>query len=215
MDERRRHWEEIYRNRAEQDLGWYEAEAALSLRLIAENATPGMGVLDAGGGQSRLVDGLLECGMGPITVLDVSASALRASQKRLGARAAEVEWIEADITEWVPDPERRWAIWHDRAVFHFLTDPADRASYVRAMRASIVPDGLAIMATFAEDGPERCAGLPVQRWSSELLAAELHRIAPNRFSLIEGRRHVHRKPSGEEQAYRVTLFRHVSGDAST
>ncbi|MFD0982329.1 class I SAM-dependent methyltransferase [Tropicimonas aquimaris] len=208
MAGRRGHWEEIYRSRAEDDLGWYEAEAALSLELIAAHAQPGEAIIDAGGGRSRLVDGLLSRGLGPVTVLDLSATALEGSRTRLGARASEVEWIEADITEWQPTPGRDWSIWHDRAVFHFLTEPADRALYVSAMRAALAPGGLAIMATFAEDGPERCAGLAVQRWSSQALAAELHRIAPERFALIDGRRHVHRTPSGVEQPYRITLLRH-------
>ncbi|WP_218152878.1 class I SAM-dependent methyltransferase [Tropicimonas isoalkanivorans] len=175
--------------------------------LIAAYATPGDPVIDVGGGQSRLVDGLLSGGFGPVTVLDLSETALQASQDRLGERADAVEWIKADITRWLPEKGRHWQIWHDRAVFHFLTDPPDRTAYVRAMRAALAKGGRIIMATFAEDGPERCAGLDVQRWSSEGLAAELHRIAPKQFDLLETRRHIHRTPSGEEQRYRVSVYR--------
>jgi SAM-dependent methyltransferase len=212
MADRSAHWEAVYRRKAEEDLGWYEEEAKLSVTLIAAYATPGAAIIDAGGGQSRLVDNLLSRGFGPVTVLDLSETALQASQDRLGERADEVEWIKADITRWFPDKGRHWQIWHDRAVFHFLTDPSDRAAYVRAMRAAVAKGGLAIMATFAEDGPQRCAGLDVQRWSSETLAAELHRIAPNEFELLETRRHTHQTPTGGEQRYCVSVFRRGAMD---
>ncbi|MCX7645448.1 MAG: class I SAM-dependent methyltransferase [Rhodobacteraceae bacterium] len=205
MADRSDHWNAVFGARADTGLSWFEAEPALSLGLIAAHAAPGDPVLDAGGGTARLVDALLDRGLGPVSVLDVSSAALAAARARLGPRADAVRWIEADLTRWVPDAT--FAVWHDRAVFHFLTDPAERAAYVAAMDAALRPGGTAILMTFAEDGPESCSGLPVARWSSDALAAEIGRLAPGRFRRIGSRRHMHVTPAGRSQSFQATLLR--------
>jgi SAM-dependent methyltransferase len=151
------------------------------------------------------VDVLLEEGFGPLTVLDLSGAALAVSRQRLGARGDDVAWIEADITTWEPD--RPYAIWHDRAVFHFLTEAEDRAGYARALSGALRAGGIAIVATFADDGPEKCSGLPVVRYAPEALAQELDRLLPSRFEVLDARRHMHVTPKGNRQSFQYSVFR--------
>jgi SAM-dependent methyltransferase len=166
------HWENIYRTKAPNQVSWYQEHALFSLRLIANTGIDKTGqIIDVGGGASTLVDDLLAGGYLHITVLDISASALRIAQQRLGARAAAVTWIEADITQ-AELPTEFYDLWHDRAVFHFLTRPDDRRRYVQAVRDAIRPGGHVIVATFAPDGPAQCSGLDVQRYSLESLSEE-------------------------------------------
>ncbi|MCU4652568.1 class I SAM-dependent methyltransferase [Roseibacterium sp. SDUM158016] len=207
MSTRKDHWERVYAERSEIDLSWFEAEPALSLRLIEALAGPEDAILDVGGGASRLVDALLARGYRSLGVLDIAGSALAASQARLGARAAGVHWIEVDVTDWTPD--HQVAVWHDRAAFHFLTDATARQAYFRTMADALIPGGHAIVATFAEDGPEICSGLPVQRRSSEDLAAEVAAEVPGAFLPVASERHVHRTPSGAAQRFQVSVFRRV------
>ncbi|MGB2892257.1 MAG: methyltransferase domain-containing protein [Albidovulum sp.] len=201
-----RHWRDVYSAREEGALSWFEARPQVSLDLIEHYLPPGEGaaVIDVGGGTSRLVDALLERGYGPIAVLDIAGAALAAAQRRLGPDADAVTWIAADITGW--QPSRQWALWHDRAVFHFLTEERERAAYVAAMVAAIRPGGRAIVATFAEDGPETCSGLPVCRYTPASLFAKVDRTAPGAFRLIEGRRHVHVTPKGNRQNFQITVL---------
>jgi len=151
-----------------------------------------------------VVDALLERGYGPLAVLDLSSAALAVSRQRLGPRADDVAWIVADITDWQPD--RDHAVWHDRAVFHFLTEADDRAGYARALSQALRPGGIAIIATFADDGPEMCSGLPVVRYAPEELARELDRLLPGRFDLLDARRHIHMTPKGNRQNFQYSLF---------
>ncbi|MFC2970271.1 class I SAM-dependent methyltransferase [Acidimangrovimonas pyrenivorans] len=205
MTTRREHWDHAYGGAEDADLSWFEAEPRHSLDAILQKLPPGAAVVDIGGGTARLAEALLEAGRGPVTVLDLSREALRRAQDRLGERAAEVIWIAADITAWQPD--RRYAVWHDRAVFHFLTDAKDRAAYVRTLDAALEPGGTAIIATFAADGPERCSGLPVRRYAPEQLAAELERLAPGVFTLTGAVRFTHVTPRGVEQKFQQSSFR--------
>ncbi|MGG7644564.1 class I SAM-dependent methyltransferase [Rhodovulum sp. YNF3179] len=207
----RQHWDRVYDARDETALTWFEAAPTLSHDLVRRHVRPGDAILDVGGGASRLVDALLEDGLGPITVLDLSPGALAASRARLGPRAGSVTWIAADITGWTPP--RRYALWHDRAVFHFLTAPSDRAAYVATMAAALTPGGTAIIATFAPDGPETCSGLPVCRYSPETLAAEIDTHAPGRFVPLGAARHLHRTPEGATQAFQVSWFRRTDASA--
>lgn len=201
----KKHWDTVYGARGETALTWFEEEARISLDLIARHATPNSAVLDVGGGASRLVDGLLDRGFADITVLDLSEAALATSRDRLGARAAQVEWLAADVTLWTPG--RAYDLWHDRAVFHFMTTAADRAAYVRALKAALRPGGTAIIATFALDGPETCSNLPVQRYSPQTLAETLEALAPGAFDPVEARAHAHRTPMGRSQSFQISVLR--------
>ncbi len=199
------HWDDVYGARSEDALTWFEAMPAMSLDLAREHLEPGAPFIDIGAGASRLVDALLDEGFGPLTVLDLSAAALAVSRQRLGPRADAVQWIEADITTW--QPERDYAVWHDRAVFHFLTAAEDRAGYARALTHALRPSGIAIIATFADDGPEMCSGLPVVRHAPEELAQELDRLLPGRFETLDARRHMHVTPKGNRQSFQYSVFR--------
>lgn len=199
------HWNGVYGARSEDELTWFEATPALSLELVRVHLQPGEPFIDIGAGASRLVDVLLEEGFGPLTVLDLSGAALAVSRQRLGARGDDVAWIEADITTWEPD--RPYAIWHDRAVFHFLTEAEDRAGYARALSGALRAGGIAIVATFADDGPEKCSGLPVVRYAPEALAQELDRLLPSRFEVLDARRHMHVTPKGNRQRFQYSVFR--------
>lgn len=199
------HWDQVYGARSEDALTWFEATPAVSLELIREHLQPGEPFIDIGAGASRLVDALLDEGFGPLAVLDLSAAALAVSRQRFGPKADDVSWIEADITTWTPD--RDYAVWHDRAVFHFLTGAEDRAGYARALAQALRPGGIAIIATFADDGPEMCSGLPVVRYSPEALAQELDRLLPGRFEKCDARRHMHITPKGNRQSFQYSVFR--------
>lgn len=199
------HWDRVYGARQEAELTWFEETPSISYDLVTQYLSPGARFIDVGGGASRLVDRLLAGGYGPLTVLDISAAALAGSQERLGNLAGRVEWIVADITSWTP--AGTWAVWHDRAVFHFLTDPEDRASYVRALDKALPDGGHAIVGTFDENGPEKCSGLPVVRYTPEGLAGELQRIAPDLLRPVASLRHVHITPKGNRQSFQFSVFR--------
>lgn len=199
--QRKDHWERVYTTKGEQDVSWFESLPAVSLQMLeASGLTRETCVLDVGGGDSRLVDTLAARGMDCLAVLDVSGAALKRAQSRLGEAARVPVWIEADVTgDWTLKP---MDIWHDRAVFHFLTTPEDQARYLEHLRAVLKVPGSAIIATFAPDGPEKCSGLPVARYSPESLAETL---GPG-FTLLESRRHVHHTPSGTTQAFQYSRF---------
>jgi len=154
-----------------------------------------------GGGASHLVDELLAAGYSDLTVLDVSAAALRRSQERLGAQASKVKWIAADITNW--RPERIWRLWHDRAVFHFLTATADQNAYIAALKTATSAGSVIVMSCFALDGPERCSGLPVQRYSPTTLAARLG----DEFALVSEAAEQHATPWGSVQSFAYAVLK--------
>jgi SAM-dependent methyltransferase len=199
---RQDHWNAIYRLKGEREVSWFEAAPTVSIEMIkASGIVPETSVLDIGAGESRLVDALLAIGLRRIAVLDVSAEALERARNRLGPAGKLVKWIEADVTaDWSADPVD---IWHDRAVFHFLTEPGDRARYVAHLRTTVKPNGTALIATFAPDGPAMCSGLPVVRYSPETLDAEL---GPP-FVLVETRRQTHVTPRGTTQSFQYSRFR--------
>ena len=205
MTERAGYWNGIYGRKAESERSWHEEVPDLSLRLIRDHAPAGGSIIDVGGGTSRLTEVLLGEGYGPLAVLDISQAALDANRKRIGAAAREISWIASDVVTWQPD--QSWDLWHDRAVFHFLTDAADQQAYVERMIRGLNPGGVAILAGFAEDGPERCSGLPVQRYCSQELAARLHALAPQRFVPVVSQHHDHGTPSGLRQSFQYSVFR--------
>jgi SAM-dependent methyltransferase len=199
--DRRHHWNTVYTDKTERDVSWFEALPAVSLEMLdAAGLNEASCVIDVGGGDSRLVDALAARGLRCLAVLDVSGAALNRAKHRLGAAAAAITWIEADVTaDWSLKP---MDFWHDRAVFHFLVDAPDRASYVAHMRDVLKPQGSAIMATFDINGPEKCSGLPVRRYSAEALARELG----EGFRLVDSVPHEHRTPWGAVQAFRYSRF---------
>lgn len=196
----KQHWEQVYRDKAEDTVSWFQVHPQLSLELIRAHTKPGEPIIDVGGGASRLVDHLLAEGYTDLTVLDLAETALERAGARLGPAALKVQWLVADVTRW--RPQRRYRFWHDRAVFHFLTEPQDRAAYVAALNSALAPGDHALIASFAPDGPERCSGLPVQRYSPESLAAELG----GSFRLRESREETHLTPMGRLQRFQYSLL---------
>lgn len=204
IQSRREHWEEVYRTRPADGVSWYQPTPEPSLRALDQLAVPATAALvDVGGGASSLVDQLLGRGWADLTVLDIAAAALDVTRARLGAAADAVRWLVADVTAW--RPERAYAVWHDRAVFHFLTAPEQRAGYRAALAAGTAPGSLVILATFAPDGPERCSGLPVQCYAAAALAAELGPA----FTLLREWRETHRTPSGGRQWFQWCVLRRL------
>ena len=193
---RLRHWQSIYRDKAPTDVSWYQPVPTRSMQLIRSTGVPKTGpIIDVGGGASTLVDHLLGDGYEDITVLDISGTALRRSQQRLGDIANRVVWIESDITAY--EPSRRYSIWHDRAVFHFLVDDDARRAYVATVREALIPGGHLLLSTFGPEGPESCSGLPVQRYD----IAALQGLLEPSFSLQDHGLDMHETPMGSRQQF--------------
>lgn len=196
MENRKNHWEKIYSEKSPLEVSWYQEEPRFSLNMIHHS---GIGkeepVIDVGGGASVLVDSLLAEGYRRLAVLDISSVALAAAKSRLGAKASLVEWFETDITEFQPPHD--FALWHDRAVFHFLTQAKDREKYVAAARKALRPQGQLILAAFAIGGPEKCSGLEVVQYDSKKLLGEVG----DGFRLVEEAVEVHVTPSKKEQLF--------------
>jgi SAM-dependent methyltransferase len=197
------HWEMIYQTKDPHEVSWFQREASLSLALIRRVA-PALTakVLDVGGGASTLVDGLVAAGYRDVTVLDLSPSALELARRRLGVAAHGVTWLEADVLS-ADLPPGHFDVWHDRAVFHFLTAATDRSNYIEHVRSSVRPGGYVLVATFADDGPTRCSGLPVARYSADAL----HHEFGSAFRLVENVREEHLTPSGTTQSFTYCLMR--------
>lgn len=196
------HWETLYRTRAPDQLSWFEADPATSLALLERAGLDrGSSVIDVGGGASALVDRLHARGVSDITVLDISAAALAVSRARLGDAASSVTWIAANVLA-APLDSAAYDIWHDRAVFHFLTAASDRARYIAQLTRALRPGGAVVMAAFAEDGPTRCSGLDVVRYGASRMATEL---GPE-FELRQELRQSHRTPAGREQSFIYTRW---------
>jgi len=188
------YWDERYARIGSRNVSWFQDYPSPSMRLIrAQGFDPRDPVVDVGGGASTLVDALVAEGFGDITVVDVSGRALADAAARVPD--AVVEWVCSDVRTWRPD--RSYALWHDRAAYHFLTDPADQQRYWRAVREHLAPGGRVIIATFAEDGPDMCSGLPVQRYSAEQLAATMG----EGFRLVDSHREEHTTPGGATQRF--------------
>ena len=202
MDDKR-HWESVYEATPADAVSWFQPAAERSLAMIRRVAPAlDLPIIDVGGGASVLVDDLLRLGYRDLTVLDLAGGALAVARGRLGAAAAGVHWLEADVRT-APLPDVRYAVWHDRAVFHFLTDAADRAAYVAQVQRAVRPGGFVLVATFAEDGPTTCSGLPVARYSPDALHREFGRA----FELVATERETHDTPMGTQQKFIYCLCR--------
>jgi len=200
----RDHWDEVW-DRADPDrVSWFEPCPETALRLIESSGLgSGAALIDVGGGASMLTRQLLDTGYEDLTVLDVSASGLGAARGRLGQWASRVAWIQADVRHF--EPSRTWELWHDRAVFHFLTLGEDRAAYLGTLDRALARGGQLVLATFGPEGPTRCSGLDVRRYSVDMLADELGPA----FRLADSRLEAHTTPAGESQQFLHARFERV------
>lgn len=204
MSERKDHWEKVYRDKSPLAVSWYQREPGLSLSLIARaGLPPDAPIIDIGGGASTLVDRLCDAGYTDVSVLDVSAGALAHSKSRLGRKGNAVHWYEEDVTCF--KPPRRFALWHDRAVFHFLTGSVDRKNYIDVLKQALEPGGHLVMLTFAIDGPVKCSGLDIVQYDADKLSAELG----GDFELVETGQEVHVTPAGNQQKFAYFRFLHT------
>lgn len=194
--DRKSHWENVYRTRSPLDVSWYQEEPAMSLQLIeATGVARDAPLIDVGGGASVLVDRLCAAGHSRLAVLDISTKALDYARARLGRHADSIEWFAGDVTRF--DPPHRFALWHDRAVFHFLTVEAERKRYVEVLKQALQPGGHLIIAAFAIGGPQQCSGLDIVQYDRARLLAELG----DEFVLIEERDELHLTPAKRHQEF--------------
>lgn len=191
------HWEHIYGTKAPDQVSWYRPHLETSLALI-ERATGDRSahIIDVGGGEATLVDDLIRSGYTRLTILDISRTAIDFTKARLSEAADAIEWIVGDVTQ-VALPANAYDVWHDRAVFHFLTDLTQRAAYVERVARSVKPGGYVIVGTFGPEGPVKCSGLDVQRYD----AGSLHHEFGTRFRLIESLNELHQTPLGTTQQF--------------
>jgi len=210
MTDKQQHWETVYRTKAPDAVSWYRPHLDTSLALI-ERAAPdrNTAVLDVGGGASTLVDDLLARGYRDLSVLDISAAALNVARERLGEAADKVTWLAADLLD-APLPQARYDLWHDRAVFHFLTEAEQRAHYLRQLTRALKPGGHAVLATFGPQGPVKCSGLDTVRYDAERLV----RVLGDGFTLVDSMLEFHATPFGTIQPFLYALFRKTSADTT-
>jgi SAM-dependent methyltransferase len=197
------YWDAVWDDRNADEVTWFQAEPAVSMRLIRGVAGLDAGIIDVGGGASRLIDHLLEAGYHDVTVLDVAAASIGNARQRLGAQADRATWVVADATD--VDLGRTFDVWHDRAVLHFMVDAADRERYLMTLRSAVAMGGHVVLATFGPDGPEWCSGLPVRRYSIELM----HETLGSAFELVDHEIEQHVAPSGSTQQFVYGLFRRI------
>ncbi len=203
MSDRQNHWEQVYQSKESTEVSWYQEYPDQSMRMIAKVvASKADAIIDVGGGASVLIDSLLQKGYSHLAVLDISAAALQCAQQRLCEQAKQVEWFVADVTTF--EPPHRFSLWHDRAVFHFLTGEDDREKYRAVLRKALKPDAHLLIATFAADGPEMCSGLPVERYDSDKMKQTLGA----EFELLEQQVETHTTPAGGEQKFNYFLLRY-------
>ena len=200
MNQKKSHWENIYTQKSPEEVSWTQKKPVLSLRWIESLALPkNSAIIDVGGGESRLVDYLLALGYSDLTVLDIAEAALNRSKKRLGLKANLVNWIQADITTF--KPQKKYCLWHDRAVFHFLTHEDEVKTYVDTVAASV--DQYLLMSTFSKEGPLKCSGLPITQYDAKSIAAHF----TNDFKLLQQEHETHTTPFDTTQAFIYTLFK--------
>jgi len=198
--ERKKHWDTIYTNKTPSEVSWTQETPSLSLSMIESLAlSKDAPIIDVGGGESQLVDHLLTMGFTDLTVLDISAEALERSKKRLGDKATQIDWIVADITSF--KPKRNYTLWHDRAVFHFLTEKDSIEYYTNMVRENVGEHLL--LSTFSLDGPQKCSGLPIKQYS----ASSLNAVFSASFDLIKSSEEIHNTPFETTQAFIYCNFK--------
>lgn len=196
------HWERVYTEKSVDSVSWFQNHPAMSMKLIqATGIGKDEAIIDVGGGASVLVDTLVGEGFDKVAVLDIAGAALAHAKQRLGDKAASVEWFEHDVTTFAPP--HPFKLWHDRAVFHFLTDPVVRARYLEVLAKAVPAGGHVIIATFALEGPEKCSGLAVERYDE----AKIVPLFAPRFTLVEKVSEVHRTPALKDQHFNFFRFR--------
>lgn len=196
MSARKEHWEAVYRNKSPLEVSWYQKAPTLSLQLIRNSGiTLDEPIIDVGGGASILVDRLHDAGYSNLSVLDLSSTALGHAQNRLGNQAKSVTWYETDITQFTPPTP--FSLWHDRAVFHFLTSTEDRKRYIEALTQGLKPGGHLIIAAFAIGGPTRCSNLEIVQYDAE----KMSKVLGEEFELIEEQQEQHQTPAEKEQLF--------------
>lgn len=203
---RAQHWEAVYASKPDSELSWFQRVPTISRSLIERLRPSPRSAIDVGGGQSSLASELLRLGVGDVTVLDISASAIARAKERLGPDASRIRWRVGDALE---ERDLLVDLWHDRAVFHFLIDEADRRRYKDVASRSVTRGGHAILATFAPTGPEKCSGFSVRRYDADALAAE---FAPE-FALVDSATETHATPWGKAQDFTYVALRRL--DAPT
>lgn len=198
---RKEHWEKVYSTKSTTEVSWYQQYPDISLQLIEfAHIEKNQAIIDVGGGASVLVDCLLNQGFTNISVLDISHSALAHAKQRLGEKSAQIQWIEGDVTDFTTDSQ--FSLWHDRAVFHFLTQAEDRQAYVNNLKKQVVTNGHVIIATFSLEGPKQCSGLEIVQYDDILIANELGKS----FSLQKTVSELHKTPSQKIQAFSYFYF---------
>ena len=198
------HWQQVYQDKASDQVSWFQTHATTSLALIKQSHLSKQDpIIDVGGGASVLVDELLERDYQHVTVVDLAEAALQQSQQRLAEQAQRVDWRVGNILD-LDLPDQHYQLWHDRAVFHFLTEAQEVQRYLQQLNRALKPGGYVLMATFAEDGPERCSGLAVQRYCIEAL---MQVFAAPHFHLLQSSKEIHVTPAGREQPFIFALFR--------
>jgi SAM-dependent methyltransferase len=203
--DRTQHWENVYQTKNSTEVSWYEPDPKQSLDLILDAVGEERGrVIDVGGGQSFLVDRLIDSGFKKVTVLDISSAAIEATKTRLGERALRVEWIVADIT--LRDSLGEFDLWHDRAVFHFITDPQDRRHYVALLKRSLPIGSHFVVGTFAKGGPEKCSGLTICQYDSATMKAELG----TSFEPVKCSEYLHTTPTGKPQQFFFGIYKRIA-----
>lgn len=201
MSERKTHWDQVYQNKSPLEVSWYQKQPTICLDLIEHTGiSKDAALIDVGGGASTLIDHLMAAGYTNLTVLDISAAALAHAQQRMGQQANAVNWIVADVTEF--SAPTKYALWHDRAVFHFLTKQSDRDAYISVLRQSLQPGGHMILAAFGIGGPDKCSGLDIVQYDAEKLSAELGK----EFVLQEETAETHQTPDGRPQKFGYFRF---------
>lgn len=200
----KQHWEQVYQQKQPDQVSWYQQQAALSLQFIQQFTKRDASLIDVGSGASTLIDDLMKLGYQHLTVLDISAAALTVTKQRIGTKASQINWLVADITD-AELPALAYDLWHDRAVFHFLTEKADREAYIKRVRHSLKPGAYLLIACFADHGPEKCSGLPVQRYNAQTLAAEFGFD----FAFVSTKQEQHPTPFGSSQAFIYLLLQKI------
>ena len=201
MEARKNHWENVYHTKSSHEVSWYQSQPIISLQWIQESGiSKEAAIIDIGGGDSVLVDHLLQLGYNNLTVLDISETAIQKSKSRLGDHAKKINWIVSDVLEFEPD--KKYDLWHDRAAFHFLTEPTDIKKYVQLAHQSIVEKGCMILATFSDEGPKKCSGLDIQSYSEESMKG----IWDKQFELVTTLKKDHITPSGGKQNFLFSQF---------